>query len=134
YLKRDDWKQAQYYFSNTLDTARKYHLRESEYEALIALADLQQLQGFPERTLTYLAEADALNINTSTYRKNVARMLSGVAWYQLKNYRKAEHYLLQALHSAQQDHSPEHLIKSREWLARLYATTGRPILAYAHLD
>ncbi len=134
FMKREDWKQAAFFFTSVLDTARTHKIRESEYEALIGLGDLHQLQGLPHQTLSYVAEAEALSVPASSYRKNVSRMLSGVAWYQLKEYGKAEKYLQQALHAAEHDRSAEHMIKAREWLARLYAATGRYELAFQHLN
>ncbi len=134
YVKRSDWDQAAYYYNSALDTARAYKIKESEYEALIGLADLNYMQERPNEILTLLSEAESLSVTPSAYRKNISRMLSGVAWYQLGDYQKAEQYLSDALAAARAGQSPEQIIKSSEWLARVYAATGRYALAFRQLD
>ncbi len=124
YFEAGDWDQSILYAGKALTTARQYGTAGTELQVLANLGELYRRKGQPDKALPYLLEAKALKEKASPYYYNHLLTVLGNTYLDMKQYRIAERYLLEALSKSREAGLKQQMIITYGRLSDIYLATG----------
>jgi signal transduction histidine kinase/Tfp pilus assembly protein PilF len=134
YMYQKDWKQSEYYFQSAIMLTSKYKLIPVERFALVSMGDMYTERNMPNEALAYLKQALSLTGDVNPYYQNLALRNIGLAYFQLSDYEKAKHYLLDALDVAKKYNLVKGVADTHQLLSDIYSKQGDYKEAYDHLQ
>lgn len=131
YIEMKRYESTQRYIDSAVALAKKYHKNDELLAGLIEYAQFYLATDRPREALMKLLEAADLSNRPDIQKSKQDEFLGlvGQAYFDLKNYKEAEKYLLLALENAGRQSKSQAL--AIEKLAELYAATGAYEKAYA---
>ena len=130
---------ARYFFRKAMALIKAHHslrydLLDIEYTNMTYMADLWLSEGRPDSAAPCIRRMQEIQAPIVPLYRNKAYLTTGKFYLASGDYKKAEHYLLVALDSAQTIHIGNDLTNIHLTLADLYTITGRYRQALWHKD
>lgn len=134
YINQKDWDKSLQYLKAALSVSRKSNLPALQHMSLTSIGTAYLEKGMPERALASLLEAKNLAVDIPPFNENAFMLAISKAYFQMKDYKQAEHFLLQVLRKAEVLGLDDNQRDAHKNLAYLYAATGDYRKAYIHKE
>ncbi len=125
---------AIFYYKAGLLLAKQMSLPDLSHNIFLNLGKLYLDQYLPDQALKQFREAEQYAYAVTPYYNNGLMAMTGIAYSQLKNYTKAEEYLVKALQQADTLKAERNIYEIHHALADVYAATGRYQKAFGHMQ
>jgi signal transduction histidine kinase len=132
YAKMKEPSKAWWYNHQALALAKYFKLAEIQSLALQNIADILKENNKPASAIPYLETALRIDGNINPYYRAGVLYSLGSVYQLMKNYARAEQYLLEAYQKAEQLNLQEYLLRIHKQLAALYAERDDYHQAYLH--
>ncbi len=132
--KQQQLEASKYYFDSALILARRFNQEDIKYTILSNIGVNYYQQGQLERALPILMEIKENSGRINPYYVTHTTGIIGSIYYAYKEYDKAEHYLTEALQSAEKMRYENHLVQIHRLLARTYTAQHKYRQALSHSE
>ncbi len=120
YLHMNEIEKSRFYYQSALNIGNQYNIPSAQYTAFGSMANVYLEAGNAKQALPYLLGIEKIKHMLSPVHKVATYQNLAETYYRIHNYDLAEHYILQAIKTADSFHLGENHLMSHEILADIY--------------